>query len=139
VVQEGGNVAAALGFLLAAYGLMNTYYGLVYSSIQDLVGPRERGITMAIYFLAMYLCGASFGPLLTGMASDRMARRAMEAAGATVANEAHKAAGLQQAMLLVPLLLLALAAVLWAASRTIAGDIAKRERAATAAAGTARS
>jgi MFS family permease len=139
VVQPAGSAAAALGFLLVAYGTMNTYYGLVYSSIQDLVRPRERGITMAIYFLAMYLCGASFGPLLTGVASDRMARRAMEAAGETVLREAHRAAGLQQAMLLVPVLLAALAAVLWAASRTIAGDIGRRERAATAAAGIARS
>jgi len=31
---------------------------------------------MAVYFMAMYLCGASFGPLLTGMASDRMAKQA---------------------------------------------------------------
>src|SRR2546430_9404478 len=37
----------------------SSYYGLVYSAIQDLVAPNQRGITMAIYFMAMYLCGAS--------------------------------------------------------------------------------
>ena len=86
---------------------------------------------MAIYFMAMYLCGASFGPLLTGMASDRMARQAMEAAGATAMTEAFKAVGLQQAMVIIPVLLVALALVLLAASRTILGDMEKRERMAS--------
>ncbi len=87
---------------------------------------------MAIYFMAMYLCGASFGPLITGMASDRMARQAMEAAGATQMTEAFKAAGLQQAMVIIPILLVALGAVLFMASRTIGGDVERRERMAAA-------
>lgn len=127
VIQPVGNVTAALVLLALAYGSMNTYYGLVYSSIQDIVAPTQRGITMAIYFMAMYLCGASFGPLLTGMVSDRMARNAMEAAGATQMTEAFKAMGLQQAMVLIPVLLVALALVLFAASRTISADVEKRE------------
>ena len=131
IIQPAGSVGVALVFLSLAYGSMNTYYGLVYSSIQDIVAPTQRGITMAIYFMAMYLCGASFGPLLTGMASDRMARQAMEAAGATAMTEAFKAMGLQQAMVIIPVLLVALALVLLAASRTILGDMAKRERMAS--------
>jgi hypothetical protein len=31
---------------------------------------------MAVYFVAMYLCGASFGPLVTGGLSDHFAARA---------------------------------------------------------------
>jgi len=127
IIQPAGSVMPTLVFLSLAYGSMNTYYGLVYSSIQDIVAPTQRGITMAIYFMAMYLCGASFGPLLTGIVSDRMARRAMEAAGASQMTEAFKAMGLQQAMVLIPVLLVALALVLFAASRTISADVEKRE------------
>ncbi|MFN0102962.1 MAG: spinster family MFS transporter [Bryobacteraceae bacterium] len=130
IIQPAGSVWMALTLLTLAYGSMNTYYGLVYASIQDIVAPTQRGITMAIYFMAMYLCGASFGPLLTGMVSDRMARQAMEAAGATQMTEAFRAMGLQQAMVIIPILLLALALVLLAASRTILGDVERRERAA---------
>ncbi len=132
VIQPVGSVGMAIVMLTLAYGTMNTYYGFVYASIQDIVAPTQRGITMAIYFMAMYLCGASFGPLITGMASDRMARKAMEAAGATQMTEVFKAAGLQQAMVLIPILLVALGVVLFAASRTIAADVARRERMAAA-------
>lgn len=132
IIQPVGSVGLALTMLTLAYGTMNTYYGFVYASIQDLVAPTQRGLTMAIYFMAMYLCGASFGPLITGMASDRMARQAMEAAGATQMTEAFKAAGLQQAMVIIPILLVALGAVLFMASRTIGGDVERRERMAAA-------
>ncbi len=109
-----------------AYGTLNAYYGLVYSAIQDIVAPAMRGTAMAIYFLAMYLCGASFGPLLTGKLSDLMARRAADAAGAARITEAFKAIGLQQAMFIIPVLSLLLALVLYGGSRTIASDMRKR-------------
>lgn len=129
VVQPAGNIVITLVCLTAAYGTMNTYYGLVYSSIQDIVAPTQRGLTMALYFMAMYLCGASFGPLLTGSISDRMARQAMAEAGASQMTEAFKAIGLQQAMVIIPVLSAALAVVLWMASRTFVTDVAKRDRA----------
>lgn len=128
IIQPVGSVQLALVLLAASYALLNSYYGLVYASIQDIVPPTQRGITMAIYFMAMYLCGASFGPLLTGMASDRMARRAMEAAGAAQMTEVFKAVGLQQAMVIIPVLSLALAVVLLAASRTIVFDMERRDQ-----------
>ncbi len=134
VVQRPGAVLITLVFLTLAYGAYNTYYGLVYSSIQDIVPANQRGITMAIYFMAMYLCGASFGPLLTGNISDRMARRAMVLAGAPSMTESFKAIGLQQAMLIIPALSVALAIVLYFGSRTITGDIARRNSAAGLAA-----
>ena len=127
MMQPAGSIVIALIFLTIAYGALNTYYGLVYASIQDIVAPNQRGITMAIYFMAMYLCGASFGPLLTGNLSDRMARRAMDAAGAHTMTEAFRATGLQQAMLIIPILSLALAVVLYFGSRTITRDSARRE------------
>ena len=126
VVQRPGDVLVTLVFLTLAYGSFNTYYGLVYASIQDIVPANQRGITMAIYFMAMYLCGASFGPLLTGNLSDRMARRAMALAGAHTMTEPFKAIGLQQAMLIIPALSVALAIVLYFGSRTITRDIERR-------------
>lgn len=88
---------------------------------------------MAIYFMAMYLCGASFGPILTGRLSDLMARRAADAAGSATVTEAFKAVGLQQAMLIMPALALMLAVVLYVGSRTIGRDMEKRQIAAQAA------
>jgi MFS family permease len=119
-------VYTAITLITLAYGTLNAYYGLVYSAIQDIVAPAMRGTAMAIYFLAMYLCGASFGPLLTGKLSDWMARRAADAAGAARITEAFKAIGLQQAMFIIPVLSLLLALVLYCGSRTIASDMRKR-------------
>jgi len=122
-----GEVVGAIALISLAYCSLNAYYGLVYASIQDIVGPTMRGAAMAIYFMAMYMCGASFGPLLTGSLSDMMAHRAARAAGATAVTEAFKAIGLQQAMFIIPILLLLLACVLYCGSRTIVADMRKRE------------
>jgi MFS family permease len=111
--------AAALPLIMTAYGLLGMYYGLVYSAMQDIVGPRLRGTAMSVYFLAMYLCGASFGPMLTGALSDRLARAA---AGAGPFTEAARAVGLRQAMYVVPALALILAAVLYQGSRAQASS-----------------
>ena len=119
----------AVILIAATYAALNAYYGLVYSSIQDIVPPGTVGTTMAIYFMAMYLCGASFGPLLTGKVSDMMARRAADAAGSARITEAFKAVGLQHAMLIIPVLSLLLAAVLFCSSRTIIEDMRRREAA----------
>jgi MFS family permease len=113
-LQPRGSIVAAIVLIAAGYGLLNMYYGLVYAALQDVVAPDRRGAAMALYFMAMYLCGASFGPLLTGRLSDHLAQAA---AGGRPMNELFRAAGLQQAMFVVPVLCLALAAVLYAGSR----------------------
>jgi MFS family permease len=127
-----GGAFAAIALIAVAYGTLNAYYGLVYSAIQDIVAPAMRGTAMAIYFMAMYLCGASAGPLLTGKLSDFMAHRAANAAGAVRLTEAFKAIGLQQAMFIIPVLSVLLAVVLYCGSRTIIADMRKREALATA-------
>lgn len=132
-----GGVGAAVVLLAFAYGTLCTYYGLVYSAIQDIVAPAMRGTAMAIYFMLMYLCGASFGPILTGRLSDLMARRAAEAAGSATVTEAFKAIGLQQAMLIIPALAVSLAAILYMASRTVVRDMERREVAAQQASASA--
>jgi predicted MFS family arabinose efflux permease len=127
ILRPVGALLSAIVFFVLTYGALTTYYGFVYSAIQDIVAPNQRGITMAIYFMAMYLCGASFGPLLTGHLSDRLAHRAAALAGSSVVTETFRAIGLQQAMLVIPILSGALAGVLYMGSRTITSDIARRE------------
>ena len=109
-----GSVVAAVLLLMLAYGLWQTYYGLVYAAIQDIVPAQLRGTAMATYYLAMYLCGASFGPLVTGRLSDHFAR---VAANSGAAPDAARAVGLHDAMYLIPTCSVALAGVLWMAGR----------------------
>jgi MFS family permease len=120
--QGYGQVALAVTLLTVAYGLLNMYYGLVYASIQDIVPPALRGTSMAMYFLVMYLGGASWGTVIIGKLSDGFALRAAHLAGAAGVTETFKAIGLQQALLVVPALSLALGLVLWAGSRTMEKD-----------------
>ena len=119
-----------LGFALlmgTGVGVMYAYYATVYSTIQDVVEPSLRGTAMALYFCAMYLAGASLGPLGTGMVSDYFTAQAATAAGVTLhttaALEPFRAAGLHSAMYIIPALAVLLAAVLYAASRTVTRDV----------------
>jgi predicted MFS family arabinose efflux permease len=127
ILRPAGSLVSAIAFLMLTYAALTTYYGFVYSAIQDIVAPNQRGTAMAIYFMAMYLCGASFGPILTGHLSDRLAQRAAALAGSPVVTESFRAVGLQQAMLIIPVLSTVLAGVLYMGARTIVSDIARRE------------
>jgi MFS family permease len=129
IMQPSGATTASIALIMAAYGFLNMYYGLVYAAIQDIVPPPLRATSMAVYFLAMYLCGASFGPLITGRLSDYLARGAAHAAGSTGGGEAFRAIGLHQAMYIIPVMSAALALALYAGSRTIAADMARRDEA----------
>jgi MFS family permease len=82
---------------------------------------------MAIYFMAMYMCGASLGPLLTGKLSDVLAHRAAALAGSAALTETFRATGLQQAMMIIPVLCIGLAFVLYMGSRTIIADTARQQ------------
>ena len=106
-----------------ACAFMYVYYASVYATLQDVVGPSLRGTAMALYFFAMYVLGASFGPLATGMVSDHFTRKA--AAGAA-SLEPFRGAGLHSAMYIVPALSIALALVLFAATKTVARDMERR-------------
>ena len=107
---------------------MFVYYAGVYAAIQEVIEPALRGTAMAIYFCAFYVFGASFGPPITGMLSDHLSRKAMTAAGAVAMTEQFKAAGLHQAMYLIPLLCLVLAIVLLAAARAMPRDVERLRR-----------
>jgi MFS family permease len=127
ILQPRGSLLLATVFLGLMYASISSYYGFVYSAIQDFVAPNQRASTMAIYFMAMYICGASFGPLLTGKLSDLLAHRAAAASGSSVVTEVFRAVGLQRAMLVIPVLSVALAFVLYMGSRTIVADAERRQ------------
>ena len=103
---------------------MYLYYPAVYATIHDLIEPSIRGRAMAIYFFAMYILGASAGPVTTGWLSDYMARRAALVAGvvSSPVPERFRAMGLYHAMFALPALALVLAAVLFAGAATAAKD-----------------
>jgi MFS family permease len=124
-----------LGFGLAmafGNGLIFIYYSTVYSTIQDVIEPSLRGTAMALYFLAMYVFGASFGPLLTGSLSERFTRASATAAGVSIFTrdtlEPFRGAGLHSAMYLVPMLGGVLAFVLFAAACTVRKDMEALDR-----------
>src|SRR3954462_10230318 len=142
-----------LGFALLmglGVGVMFAYYSTVYSTIHDVVEPKLRGTAMALYFFAMYVLGASLGPVGTGLASDYFTFQKASAAGAVAplpfgdimaaefrsligeakgfnlkALEPFRADGLHQAMYIVPILAALLAIVLFAASRSVTSDVEK--------------
>ena len=109
IAFPAGAVAPVIALMMIAYGLLQTYYGLVYAAMHDVIAPENRGAAMGAYFTVQYLGGAAWGPLLTGKLSDHFARAAL-ASGATA--EASRAIGLRTAMYSIPVLALALAAVL---------------------------
>jgi MFS family permease len=118
-----GELISFMVLMGTGWMLAYAYYACVYACIQDVILPRLRSTAMAIYFCAMYLLGASFGPVLTGKISDHFAQSAMTAAGASAMTESFRSAGLHSAMYIVPLCSLAVALVLFAASRTVARDM----------------
>jgi predicted MFS family arabinose efflux permease len=122
-----GSTTTFLILMGAACALMYFYYSTVYSTIQDVTEPASRGTAMAVYFLAMYVLGASFGPFGTGLLSDLMTRRAAEMAGVMettqAALEPFRAAGLHSAMYVIPILGVLLAIVLLFGSLTVRKDI----------------
>jgi MFS family permease len=127
-----GNLLGFGVFMALGGGLMFVYYSTVYSTIQDVIEPSLRGTAMALYFFAMYFFGGSFGPVLTGLLSERFTRSAATAAGITTltkdALEPFRAAGLHSAMYVVPVLVGLLALVLFAASFTVRKDMENLQR-----------
>ena len=126
---EAGNIWKFAALVGASVALMYFYYSIVYATIADVTEPASRGTAMAIYFMAMYLLGASFGPYVVGAISDYFTQNAAIAAGisefSAAALEPFRAAGLRSAMYLVPILSIILMAVLYMASRTVKADVEK--------------
>ncbi len=131
--QPKGSTAAFMMLMALGTMTMFVYYATVYSAIQDVIAPRLRGTAVAIYFCAMYVLGASLGPVGMGMLSDHFAHQAMHQAGAAAMTETFKAVGLHSAMYIIPVLAVLASLVLFAASRTVESDIRKQEVGVTTA------
>jgi len=148
LMRPAGDILGFALFMGTGCGVMYAYYATVYATLHDVVEPSLRGTAMALYFCAMYVLGASLGPLGTGLASDYFTFQAASAAGAVQplgfgalmtaelrslvgeakgfdvrALESFRAQGLHTAMYIVPALETILAAVLFAASRTVEKDV----------------
>ena len=125
---RSGEVGIFVALMGVGWMLHSVYYSGVLPAVQDVVEPSLRGTAMSVYFFGMYLLGGSFGPVLTGKLSDYFTRRAMIAAGASVISEPFRAAGLHNAMYVIPLCTIVMAAVLFAASFTVEGDMRALQR-----------
>lgn len=127
-----GSISAFVLFTVIGMAAMYVYYATVYSAIQDVIEPSLRGTAMALYFFAMYVLGASLGPVGMGYLSNYFTRKAALAAGVTdtsfQALRPFAANGLHSALYVVPVLGVVLALVLLAASRTVARDMEKLQR-----------
>ena len=124
-----GDIVSFMVLMGSGWMLIYVYYVTVYSAVQDVVEPGLRATAMALYFFAMYVLGGSFGTSIIGMLSDHYAKTAMLSAGVQsvsgVIPEQFKAAGLHSALYAVPVVSLALAIVLWLASRCVTADMQK--------------
>lgn len=128
-----GQIAGLMTLMGIGMTLVFTYYSTVYATIQDVIEPRNRGMAVSIYFFAMYMLGASAGPVATGWLSDHFARAEMRAAGGAQMLESFRALGLHDAMYVIPVLVSACALVLYAGSRTVSADVERLRLRATQA------
>ena len=126
--QPKGSTTSFMALMTVGSMTMYVYYPTVYSAIQDVMAPQLRGTAVALYFCAMYVLGASLGPVGTGLLSDHFAHQAMLAAGATTMTETYKATGLHSAMYAIPIMAIVASLVLFAAAHTIEKDIRKQQR-----------
>jgi MFS family permease len=127
--RPSGDVWSFAVVMGLSYALMTVYYVAVYPTVQDIIEPSLRGTAMALYFFAMYVLGASFGPVGTGLLSDYFTEQAARAAGVVdmsyQALEPYRAAGLHSAMYAIPILGGLLAFVLLAGAMTVKKDMDK--------------
>ena len=124
-----GDLTGFIIFTGLGMAAMYVYYATVYSAIQDVIEPALRGTAMALYFFAMYVLGASLGPVGMGFLSSYFTRQAALASGVTdtsfQALRPFAAEGLHSALYVVPVFGILLGLVLFAASRTVAKDMEK--------------
>jgi len=132
LTRPAGATVSFTVLLFIGWALMYVYYATVYSTIQDVIEPSLRGTAMALYFFAMYVLGASLGPVGMGYLSSHFTVKAAQAAGVTEttfeALRPFAPQGLHSALFIIPLLGLLLAIVLFAGSRTVTKDMERLQR-----------
>jgi MFS family permease len=132
LARPAGATLSFTVLLFIGWALMYVYYATVYSTIQDVIEPSLRGTAMALYFFAMYVLGASLGPVGMGYLSSHYTMKAAQAAGVTEmtfeALRPFAPQGLHSALFIIPVLGLLLAIVLFAGSRTVTKDMERLQR-----------
>jgi MFS family permease len=130
--RPAGATVSFTAIMFIGWALMYVYYATVYSAIQDVIEPALRGTAMALYFFAMYVLGASLGPVGMGDLSRHYTIKAAQAAGVTEttfeALRPFAPQGLHSALFIVPVLGFLLAVVLFAGSRTVTKDMDRLQR-----------
>jgi len=130
--RPAGATVSFTVIMFIGWALMYVYYATVYSAIQDVIEPALRGTAMALYFFAMYVLGASLGPVGMGDLSRHFTIKAAQAAGVTEttfeALRPFAPQGLHAALYIIPVLGLLLAVVLFAGSRTVGKDMEHFQR-----------
>ena len=132
LTQAPGATMSFTVLLFIGWALMYVYYATVYLTIQDVIEPSLRGTAMALYFFAMYVLGASLGPVGMGYLSSHYTVKAAQAAGVTEttfeALRPFAPQGLHSALFIIPVFGLLLAIVLFAGSRTVTKDMERLQR-----------
>ena len=132
LARPAGATLSFTVLLFIGWAMMYVYYSTVYSTIQDVIEPSLRGTAMALYFFAMYVLGASLGPVGMGYLSGHFTLKAAQAAGVTEttfeALRPFAPQGLHSALFVIPVLGLLLAVVLFAGSRTVTRDMERLQR-----------
>lgn len=126
VMAEQGSTSLFFWTMGGAFALMYFYYSITYAAIADITPPENRGAAMSLYFLAMYVLGGALGPYGLGLLSDHFTKKAALAAGVTdltnATLEPFRAAGLQSAMFIIPVLCVVIAVVMIMAAKSLKHD-----------------
>jgi MFS family permease len=132
LAQPVGNTIGFTVLMTLGMAAMYVYYSTVYSTIQDVIEPSLRGTAMALYFFAMYVLGASLGPVGMGFLSSHFTHQAAASAGVTDTSfdalRPFASQGLHSALFIIPVLGILLALVLFAGSRTVVKDMEKLQQ-----------
>ncbi len=136
IYQDDWRILA--GLLFAATFSLYAFLPTIMTVTQRLVEPRMRATASAIHAFGQTVFGLGLGSAFLGAMSDWLARRIYGAGYAQACLAAKgkvpsascgvaSGTGLQQALLLLGLFLLAAIACYWIAARSIAGEIAAIE------------
>src|SRR5690606_24731305 len=114
--------ASVVGLFRVARACSHCWRAAACPALQDVREPPPRVTAMARLLAALYLLGGGLGPVVVGLLSDRVAEAARLAAGAPDMEEAFKAAGLHDALYVIPVALLLTTVFLFQASRCFVAD-----------------
>jgi MFS family permease len=110
----------------AGWLLQFTFHVTALPAVSDVIEPHLRATGIALFFAAFYLLGGAFGPVITGMLSDRFAATATDMPEGLTA----EAVGLHGSLLVVIPTALAIGAIgLFGAARTVERDHAHMQEA----------